>query len=149
MAGGGSHQNCMTHLFFFFLFYSALTYDPEKLAESVEAFSAIIDICEAFANLFVNFSVLLSVLDPSVLCPFLLYCLSLAEKQPEAELAPAAQAECKALSCSSVKRMDGLIGSAHSPNFLIRAACQAPGAAVLHSSQKMYLFLCPSKCIPW
>lgn len=149
MAGGGSHQNCMTHLFFFFLFYSALTYDPEKLAESVEAFSAIIDICEAFANLFVNFSVLLSVLDPLVLCPFLLYCLSLAEKQPEAELAPAAEAECKALSCSSVKRMDGLIGSAHSPNFLIRAACQAPGAAVLHSSQKMYLFLCPSKCIPW
>ncbi|KAF2978207.1 hypothetical protein EK904_006772 [Melospiza melodia maxima] len=70
------------------------------------------------------------------------------EEQPEAGLAPAAQAECKALSCSSVKRMDGLLASAHSPNSLGRAARQAPGAAALHSSQeKLHLFLCPSKCI--
>lgn len=145
MAGGGSHQNCMTHLFF----SSAITYDPEKLAESVEAlFSAILDICEVFANLFVIFLLLLSVLDPSSLCPFFLYYLSLVEEQAEAGLAAAAQTERKALSCSSVKRMDGLIGSAHSPNFLIRAACQATRAAVLCSSQEnLHLFLCPSKCI--
>lgn len=142
MAGGGSHQNCMTHLFF----YSALTYDPDKLAETVEIFSDIINICEMFANLFAIFFTVY--VGPLSSLSFFLYCLSLVEEQPEAELAPAAQAECKVLSCSSVKWMDGLIGSAHLPNFLVRAACQAPGAAVLHSSQeKLYLFLCPSKCI--
>lgn len=45
-----------------------------------------------FANLFVNFLLLLCVLDPLVSCPLFLYCLSLAKEQPEAELASAAQA---------------------------------------------------------
>lgn len=94
--------------FIFFFFPALRPYDPERSAESVEALSAVLDIREAFA-LFI-FTVCVRPLGSLPLCSSL---LSPGEEHPEAEPAPAAQAEWKAF--LPIIETDGLIGSPNSP----------------------------------
>lgn len=87
MAGESLHKNCMTQLFWGF-FSAQRPYDLERVAESIESFSAGLDIGEVFA-LFI-FIVCVRPLDSLPLCSSL---LSPGEEHPEAERAPAAQPE--------------------------------------------------------
>lgn len=89
----------------YFFFLVIRPYDCERPAESVEAFSAVLDTCEVFA-LFI-FIVCVRPLGSLPLCSSL---LSPGVEHPEAELAPAAQPR---LFLPSAKQMGFLVQLVH------------------------------------
>lgn len=134
MAGGGTHKNCMTPYFFL---PALRPYALERLAESIETFFAIPDVCKCLHYLF-----LLSVLDLLVPCPFVLHSLALgrnALRQNQHQ-----QHRRNERLFLPIQKTDGLIGSAHPADFPVLA-----GQSNLTGSESCSFALRPGEVAPF